>query len=178
MNKIRKIELEVSFEHLDLWRFYIYSYFTFGISFYLFFCLMLFGIALLFLFLGNSFAVTHLIGLFILTFLFTVFFIFLLIYVTAENAVEINNNAKYIISNEHIEVIGENFSSEIKWSYFNKIKEKKNHFFLHAKDGDQIMIPKRAFSNQEELLEFKELLLLNFGDEAYLKKSRGLLGLK
>lgn len=173
-----KIELEVKLESLDFQRFYIYNYLNFNTGFYIFFGLVLFGMTLLFLALGNTFEFAHLISLFVLSFAFTLIFIFFLIYAAAKNAVRDNKWAKILISSENITVIAENYTSEIKWAYFTQIVEEKNHFFLTMKDGHPMMIPKRNFTNKEDILIFRELLRTEFEDKASLQKSDRKLGLK
>ncbi len=177
MNEKGEIELEVNLEHLDFWRYYIYSYFNFNTVLFICFNFALFGFALL-VFLGNSFTGSRIIGLLISSFLFSILSILFSIYMSAEIAVDFETTFKYKFSDKKIEIIGKDSFSEFKWSCFTTVKEKKNHFFLSLKDGQITMIPKKDFTNKEDILEFRELLRTKLEDKALLKKSVGKLGLK
>lgn len=77
---------------------------------------------------------------------------------------------KYIVSDENIQTITDEFTSSIKWKHFTNIKETKNYFFLSLKNGQKMILPKRDFSNFEQLQEFKDLLETKIGNEAILIK--------
>lgn len=175
----KTIEINVNLNKSDIWRFYYSHFFSFNSLFYYFFYLVFFGLTLLFLFLGDDFLLDKFFELFGLALLFSLLFALLLTYISANNNGKADRlPAKYIISNEKIEVITEEFTSEIKWNYFNKTKETRNHFFLNMNDGQKLMFPKREFTNNEQLLKFKDLLRAKLENEAYLKKPKENLGLK
>lgn len=173
------IEINVNLENRDYLYLCFKNYFNFATLFYLFFYLFIFGMTLFFIFWGDNFFFSKFIQLLGLAVLFSLIFAFLLVYL-AVNSVSrlLNVNTKYIFSDEKVEIQATAFSSQIKWNYFTGVKEKSNYFLFSMKDQRRIIIPKRDFTNLEQLQEFKALLRTKFGNEAYLKKSKENLGLK
>ena len=179
MNEKETIELSVDLKHREVWLFYFGYYFNFSFLLSLFIYLSIFGLILLLVFLGNNFEFVKFIQLFAITVLFSFLLIFVLIYSSVIKAETTNTKAaKHIFSNQEVKIIADNFTTQINWSYFIRAKETKSYFFLNMNDGQKIMIPKRDFTDYEQLSEFKSLLSTKLGNEVYLKKSNRNLGLK
>lgn len=53
------------------------------------------------------------------------------------------------INEEELQLRGETFSSEFKWVGVQRIKETKNLFLVYNSNVSAVMLPKRAFSDQD-----------------------------
>ena len=62
------------------------------------------------------------------------------------------------VSEEGINSQGATFQSAIKWQIFTKFLESKNLFILYQSNNLFNMIPKRAFSSDEQIEQFRDLL--------------------
>lgn len=177
MTEDLEIVLDVNLEHLNFWRYYIDFYFNFSNVYISFFSFGLFGFTLL-AFFANAFGKTNIIGLIILSFLFTVLSLLNYVYLSAEMAVNGVTKIKYIISTEKITATTEGLTSEIQWDFIKSAKEIKNYFYLDTKSGQRMMLPKKDFANAQQLQEFKDLLNIKCGKKVSIKKSKENLGLK
>jgi hypothetical protein len=60
-----------------------------------------------------------------------------------------NPAVKIRISSEGIQTDSTIISYNLKWGYFTKIVELKQFFYFHFSDYEQLVIPKRAFSEEQ-----------------------------
>ena len=178
MNKSEIIEINAKLETKDYWESYFSHYFNFNNLLLNFLSFTIFGWTISFLFLRDKFEIPHIIDVMLAAGFFTFFTSFIWTYLAVSHAKNIGgHNCKYIITDDKVEVFAESFSSSINWKYFQRVKETGKHFILLSKDGRRLLLPKREF-REEEIIEFKNLIRTKFGNEAYLKKAKGNLGLK
>lgn len=178
MNKNNMIEIKVNLETKDFWKSYFSQYFSFNNILFNFLSFTIFGLAVSILFLRNSFELPHVIDVLICAFFFTLFTSFIWTWLSVKNAKNIGGQkCKYIFTDDKVEIFAESFSSAIDWKYFQRIKETGKYFILFMINGQQLTLPKMYFQ-QEELIDFKTLVRAKLGNEAYLKKTKGNLGLK
>ncbi len=173
-----RFEIEIKFSKKDLWRFTLSRYFSFNHILFSFLGFAIFGLGLGMLFLRGFFSIPHIIDTLITAALFTIFYMLVMTYISANNSESyVGNSFKYIFTNDEIIVSDNSFKTNIKWNYFFRVKENAKFFTLYLKNGDMQFIPKRYFQ-ENELAGFKNLLWEKLGNEAYLKKAKGNLGLK
>ena len=173
-----KFEIEIKPDKRDLWRFVLSQYFSFNNLLFSFVGFALFGLCLALLFLREYFSLPHIIDTLIAAALFTVFYSFVMTYLSVGDTDRyIGERCKYIFSNDEIVISGDYFKSVTKWNYFFRVKENNKNFLFYVKSGITHIIPKKSFQ-ENELAGFKNLLREKLGDEAYLKKTKGNLGLK
>lgn len=60
-------------------------------------------------------------------------------------------------------------TSENNWEGLEEIKETNNDFLLFIQKPIFIIIPKRCFQNESDILEFKQIVERNLGSKAKLK---------
>jgi hypothetical protein len=178
MNNNNTIEIEVNLETNDFWRYYLSQYFSFSNILFTFLGYTIFGWSIAFLFLRGKLDFLHLIDVIIAAVFFTFLVSFILTYLGVSRAGKIGERkCKYIITNEKVEINAESFRGIFGWQYFNQAKETGKYFVLYMEDGQQLIVPKKFFQ-EEDLIDFKNLVRTKFGEEAYLKKSKGKLGLR
>jgi len=89
----------------------------------------------------------------------------LYIYISSKNTMEKMGTikTKYCISNYGVSVEGENDnnSKNYPWKEINKIEETKNRFFIFISGNISLIIPKREFTNSEDLSKMKEFFNRN-----------------
>lgn len=56
---------------------------------------------------------------------------------------------------ERILFNGKGFSTGLEWSMFSKFKETKSCCVLYLKEAQHIIVPKRAFANDDDLNQFR-----------------------
>ena len=176
---MKRIELDVSLETKDFWRYYLGYYFSFSSVFYFYLSFTIFGFCIAFLLYGKYLEFQHFVQVGMAAALFVCLFNFVMSYFSVENAKRLDSGkCKYIFSDEKTEISTEFFKSQTDWRYISSVKETTNYFVLPMKDGQSHLIPKRFFRDYEQIASFKNLLRVKFGDKAALKKSKENLGLK
>ena len=176
---MERIELNISFETRDYWRFYLSYFFSSGSLFYSYIGYTIFGFCVAFLLLGGELPILGFVLIVVASALFLGLFNLAMVYFSVENVKRLNNrNCKYIFSEDNLEIITNFFRTTINWSYILGARETANYLFLPMKSGEKQFIPKRFFTDDEQLSDFKNLLRAKFGEKAALKKSKESLGLK
>ena len=174
-----RIEIEGLYESKDFWRSYFAHYFNPGWLYFHFLTLVLYGLALTFLFLGSGYDSFHIGDVLLLAGLFVAAFALVMSFVSVGNAKAVAwGKFKYIVTTERMEVVSDSFTSYLEWSWFTRIKETKKYFILTSKYGQTSFLPKRFFRDTGEIAAFKNLISAQLGDKVYLKKSKETLGLK
>jgi hypothetical protein len=178
MNRNNTIEIEVNLETQDFWRYYLSQYFSFNHILFTFVGYIIFGWSISFLFLRGKLEFSHLIDVIIAAAFFTFFVLLISTYLMVSSAKKNGGQkCRYTFTNERVEIRGDSFNSTVNWKYFYRIKETSKYFVLFMKSGQQDLLPKKFFQ-EEELINFKNLVRAKFGEEAYLKKSKEKLGLE
>ena len=179
MERRNLIEVEVLFETKDYWRNYLGYFLSFQSVLVYFFTFCIFGLSVSFLFLGKQIELSHLLDVFLTSFLFVLLFGFVMSYFSVSNAKNLSDGkCKYSFSDEKVTISAKSFNTQIDWTYFINAKETKNNFILAMKDGQNNFLPKRFFQDYEQIADFKNLLRSKLGERASLKKSKENLGLK
>jgi len=176
---MKRIELEVTLETKDYWRYYLSLYFSAGSFFYFYLGFTVFGYCVAFLLSDGDLPIQMFVEIAADAALFLVLFNFAMVYFSVANAETLHNkNCKYIFTDETVEVTTKFFKTQVNWSYITGVRETANYFFLPMKSGEKHFIPKRFFRDDEQLAEFRNLLREKFGEKTALKKSKENLGLK
>jgi len=176
---MKRIELEVTLETKDYWRYYLSLFFSAGNLFYFYLGFTVFGYCVAFLLSDGDLPIQMFLEIAADAALFLVLFNLAMVYFSVANAEKVNNqNCKYIFTEDNVEVVAKFFKSQTNWNYITGVKETANCFFLPMKSGDKHFIPKRFFRDDEQMTDFKNLLREKLGEKALLKKSKENLGLK
>lgn len=173
---IKSVEIEILQDAKDFLRFYISYYLTFNNFFVFFLSFAIFGILTSFL-LKKEIAGFQFLEILVAACVYVFLFLLILIYVSLENAKKKGvGRYKYIFTDEGVTIIAESFESNLDWTNFVSARETSNYFFLYPKSGQTNFIPKKFFSNYEQLTDFKDLVSAKLDGKAQFKKSN--LGLK
>jgi hypothetical protein len=84
-----------------------------------------------------------------------------------KNNKQFQNEFEYNISNE--ELSGKSIISDFHydWSYFKKVIETNYAFILYLSDNTVIGLPKRCFSDKDDINKLKNILLSKFSGKRY-----------
>lgn len=174
----KRFEIKIELVKKDLWKSALENYFSFDNLFYSYLGFSIFGLGLSLFFLREKFLLSHFADTILTAILFTAFYNLAMTYFFVSRTENIIGNRYYFIfTDEEIAIDSDEFRIFVKWKHIPRVKEGANYFVLYMKSGQRQIIPKRCFQDNE-LSEFKNLLLEKIGTEAYLKKAKGNLGLK
>ena len=180
MNQMeKKIEIEVLWESKDVWRQHLNLYFSYDSIIVFFLTFAIYGIFLAFLVLNGNANFLNLMDVVWSAFLFVILFGLIMSYFSVKNAKRLEQEKYgFIFSESKVEINGESFRTQFDWTHIIQIKETGTYFILSLKSNQRTLLPKRFFSDYEQLDDFKNLLRLKLSEKVYLKKSKEKLGLK
>ena len=175
----RKIEIEVLYESKDFWRSYLNYYFSYDTVFIFFLTFAIYGIFVAFLLLGGDAAFLDLIAIVSSALLFVFLFGLVMSYFSVKNAKKLEHEKYgFIFTESNVEINSESFRTQLDWTHIIQVKEIGTYFILSLKSNQRTLLPKRFFSDFEQLEDFKNLLRSKLGEKVYLRKSKEKLGLK
>jgi preprotein translocase subunit SecG len=79
----------------------------------------------------------------------------------------LQNEMEYTISEDEISCHTTISDNHYDWSYFNKIVETKHGFILYLSNNTVIFLPKRSFSDKNEISAVRNILMSNFKGKKY-----------
>lgn len=151
----QKIEVIIHYELGDFWRVNFDYYFSFR-TFLIFATQFAFFGVFISLFLLRERLIFSEIGAVILAaILFTAINGITMAYWSAKNAMKNHNKScEYHFSDEKVEMITDEFQSDVKWDHFYKISESGKYFSLFSRSHDEHMLPIRCFQSNSEVERF------------------------
>ena len=92
------------------------------------------------------------------------------VYSSAKRGIDsVRGKTQWVFSDEGFEIFTPIARSDNDWESLEKVEEKKNHFLLCPQKNVSMIIPKRFFQSEEQIQEFRGLVLANLGNKAKLK---------
>jgi YcxB-like protein len=82
----------------------------------------------------------------------------------------LKQNLQYTFSNDGVDLVAPSSSAHTAWENFSNVYETKHNFLLFVSQSQTFTIPKRVFRDAEQIATFKQMLVLNLGSKAKLKK--------
>ncbi len=90
-------------------------------------------------------------------------------FISARNAARgVKGTIKYIFTPEDILVTAPNIEVKVGWTEYHEVRETKSDFVLSPVSGAIIPLPKRFFRDENQILEFKDLVRKGMGERAKL----------
>jgi hypothetical protein len=153
-----KIEVTISYNSKDFWRFYVAHYFEFSTFLIIATSFALFGIFLSVFILGEFF-VGQIVTIAALSFACALIFGLMMSYWSVRTAVsKSSERCRYDFYQDQVIISIEGCRSNIEWAYFETIKENRKEFVLQAKDGYRHLLPKRCFTNEHQIVQLRQIL--------------------
>lgn len=84
-----------------------------------------------------------------------------------KNNKTLQNEMEYTISDKEISCHTTISDDHYDWSYFNNILETKYAFILYLSNNTVIFLPKRSFSDKNEITVVRNILMSNFKGKKY-----------
>lgn len=168
MKETRPIHLDVKLEGIDVLRFIFRMLYVKNPLILVIFGLLFPMLSLLVIqsfFIGDANKVSAFAYLPIIALGLVLFFIVFILISSKKNARQIH----LVFTEEEIEVIAPNLTSQISWENYTKIQETKRDFlFFSTLQSRSFSIPKRFFESEWQMQNFKTLVREKLGDKAKL----------
>ena len=154
-----KIELVIQYLPRDFWRANFGYYFSFRTFLIFATQFSVFGILIGVLLFGEKISLRQL-GIVVITaILFTAITSLIMAYWSMSNGLKKRNSpCTYVFWPDKVEIISDEFQSEVDWEHFSTASESGRYFSLFSKDQSEHLLPVRCFRDGKHLEEFRSLL--------------------